>query len=161
MNLSDAYEAAESTLSTGINKLLGAQARELKLAINSCSTRGRQGEEASGRSLPLAPLETGLEGEKREEKEGVCCAELVENECSFMTGMILHQQGFSAQLMPNWGPRPTPGAKRARAATKLNQLWGSTCITGPAPALTEMGPKTTTKSSINHLRNQFQDPNRK
>lgn len=79
MNLSDACEAAESTLSTGINKLLGARAQELKLVINFCSMRGRQGEEASGLSLPLAPLETGLEGDEREEKEGFCCAELVEN----------------------------------------------------------------------------------
>lgn len=63
MNLSDAWEAAESTLSTGINKLLGTQARELKLVTNFCSVRGRQGEEALGLSLSLAPLEMGLGGE--------------------------------------------------------------------------------------------------
>lgn len=63
MNLRDACEAAESTLSTGINKLLGTRARELKLVINFCSVRGRQGEEALGLSLPFAPLGMGLEGE--------------------------------------------------------------------------------------------------
>lgn len=58
VNLSDACEAAESTLSTGINKPLGTQTRELNLGINFCSMRGRQGEVASGLSLLLAPLET-------------------------------------------------------------------------------------------------------
>lgn len=58
VNLSDACEAAESTLSTGINKPLGTQTQELNLGINFCSMRGRQGEVASGLSLLLAPLET-------------------------------------------------------------------------------------------------------
>lgn len=73
VNLSDACEAAESTLSTGINKLLGTRAGELKLVINFCSMRGRQGEKALGLSLPLAPLETGLEGEKRDVRGNLLC----------------------------------------------------------------------------------------
>lgn len=73
VNLSDAYEAAESTLSTGINKLLGTRAQELKLIINFCSMRGRQEEEALGLSLPLAPLEMGPEGEKTGKRGNLLC----------------------------------------------------------------------------------------
>lgn len=73
VNLSDAYEAAESTLSTGINKLLGTRAQELKLIINFCSMRGRREEEALGLSLPLAPLEMGPEGEKTGKRGNLLC----------------------------------------------------------------------------------------
>lgn len=68
--------AAESTLRTGINKLLGGRSQELKLVINFCSSRSRQVEEASGLSLPFGPLEMGLEGGKGEGQKGICFAEL-------------------------------------------------------------------------------------
>lgn len=90
MNLSNGCKAAEPTLSTSINRLLGGWSQEPKLVINFCSSRGRQVEEASGLSLPLGPLEMGLEGGKERGKRGFALMNELGNACSFRTGRILY-----------------------------------------------------------------------
>lgn len=78
--LSNGCKAAESTLSTGINKLLGGRSQEPELVINICSSRGRRVKGVSLLSLPVGPLEMGLGGGK---ERGFALLSGLGHACSF------------------------------------------------------------------------------
>lgn len=92
MNWSDGCKAAESTLSRGINKLLGGWSQEPKLVINFCSSRGRRGGGGFRCFAPSWPPGTETRGWKRRgARMGLLCTTswemhvALEQESSFLT----------------------------------------------------------------------------